>query len=89
MNEDISKVVQNKLTEAKKLIQSVPEVYRKGLCKSFLEKIYTPESYRFSSTNTATINSFHKLCNLYSKLCDVDKEDFLAHFSKLAKQFDA
>ncbi len=87
MNREISILVQNKLTEAEKLIRRAPEVDRKKLCESFLAKISAPEEHCFSSSNMVTVNSFRKLEDLYGNLCETDQEDFLELFCELAKQF--
>ena len=87
MDREPSILVQNKLTEAEKFIRRAPEVDRKNLCEAFLAKISSPEEHCFSSSNVATVDSFHKLDNLYHKLCEIDQEDFLRLFSELAKQF--
>lgn len=87
MDREFSILVQNKLTEAEKLIRRAPEVDRKTLCESFLAKISAPEKHSFSSSNMATVNSFRKLDDLYSNLCETDQEDFLELFCDLVKQF--
>lgn len=87
MHSEISCKAQNALNETEKIIRRLAEVYRKELCESLNNRFANFESYFFHPSDCAIIDPYHKVCELYSSLCDKDKEDFRESFTKIARLF--
>lgn len=89
MNIDMSVRTRNTLTKAEIAIRRVPDIYRKQLCRSLIERFEKPLNYNFKHDNTAVKSAFSQVSILYDKLCEVEQEDFRMAFPEVSKQFSA